>query len=132
MNTWVKHGLSIGFSVLLTSCVIGNGRICGPQTPVAYCDKEALDRLLHPKSPVDYWDKEGMANEVRLQDWIECGGRFDGNYTPSKRLPEEKDDFAASRRALYSIQRCMLKKGYHYIGKCDNEIRKATPACGAP
>lgn len=31
---------------LVTGCTIGNGRICGPQTPRANCDKEVLERLL--------------------------------------------------------------------------------------
>jgi len=29
------------------------------------------------------------------------------------------------------IQRCMLKKSYHYMGKCENQIMKATPGCDA-
>lgn len=29
----------------VSGCLIGNGRICGLQTPMIYCDKEAFDRL---------------------------------------------------------------------------------------
>lgn len=31
---------------LVAGCTVGNGRICGPQTPRANCDKEVLERLL--------------------------------------------------------------------------------------
>ena len=105
--------------MLLTACVVGNGRICGPQTPVAYCDKEALERMLHPKPLIDDWSKAGLVSKEKIQDWIECGGRRDGNY-------------AASESDFDQIQRCMLKKGYYYMGQCDNDIMKATPGCGAP
>lgn len=132
----MKRGIKLCFiiciNILLTACVIGNGHICGPQTPVIYCDKEALEASNHPLSPLDYWNNKGVTTEEKLEDWMECDGREDGNFTPSKRLAEEKDDFSASRRMYYKIQRCMLKKSYHYLGQCDNEMAKASPGCGAP
>jgi len=119
----MKRGIKLFFtmyiSLLLTACVIGNGHICGPQTATVYCDKAALGRLLHPKPLIDDWDKTGGISRERAQDWIECGGSRDGNY-------------AASVNDFDQIQRCMLKKSYHYMGKCDNEIMIATPGCGAP
>jgi hypothetical protein len=111
--------ISIVISILLTACVIGNGQICGPQTPMAYCDKVALESLLHPKSLIDDWGKAGVISEGKVHDWIACGGSRDGNY-------------AASVSDFDQIQRCMLQKGYLYTGKCDNEIMKATPGCRVP
>lgn len=30
-------------------------------------------------------------------------------------------------------ERCMINKGYRFTGECyDNEISRASPACGAP
>lgn len=60
-------------SSLLMACTIGNGRICGPQTPSAYCDKEAYQRLAHPKAYGEYWTKPDMTTESWRQDWVACG-----------------------------------------------------------
>jgi len=46
----------IGLS-LLAGCTIGNGHICGPQTPLAYCDRDAYERLVHPRGLGEYWEK---------------------------------------------------------------------------
>ncbi len=119
MKRDIKRCFTICINILLTACVIGNGHICGPQTPVIYCDKEALEASNHPTPLIAYWDKTGIITENKTQDWVECGGSRDGNY-------------AASESDFDQIQRCMLKKSYHYMGKCDNEIMKATPGCGAP
>jgi hypothetical protein len=37
----------------------------------------------------------------------------------------------ASLNNFDQIQRCMLKKSYHYLGQCDNEMAKTSPGCDA-
>jgi hypothetical protein len=98
--------------------------ICGPQTPLAYCDREAYQRLRHPIPNSDYWERQGMTGKIRRQDWMECGGMPDGGYSSD----------VQERNKLHRIERCMRdQKGYRYIGPCyDTEISKASPACGAP
>ena len=49
MNNLIKILILFCLSGLI-GCTIGNGHICGPQTPQAYCDREAYERLIHPKA----------------------------------------------------------------------------------
>ncbi|WP_374557903.1 hypothetical protein [Aquitalea pelogenes] len=116
--------------VLLSGCVIGNGRICGFQTPALHCDKEAYEAALHPKPFVELWDKVGATSEDRVKDWISCGGRKNGGVgfdTVGKILPGESDQSAYERleRNFYS---CLIKKGYKYSG-CTKEFYKDKPIC---
>lgn len=63
-----KSALNIIILLVLTlssGCVIKNGHICGPQTPVANCDSEINRRLLHPEPPSEYWIKEDKVTEIR-------------------------------------------------------------------
>ena len=75
--------LLLVFSVIntLVACTFGNGRICGPQTAIADCDKEAYERLVHPKAYGEKWTKPSMTKESRRADWIDCGGRSNGQYS---------------------------------------------------
>ncbi|WP_247313328.1 hypothetical protein [Ralstonia pseudosolanacearum] len=124
---------------LLSGCTIGNGHICGPQTPAAYCDREAYEKLMHPKPYIEKWERQGATSETRDQDSANCGGGS-GSHAPGfsqKRINEEKrpgeNENAAYSRLFDNWERCMIKKGYRFTGKCyDNEISRASPACGAP
>lgn len=117
-------------AITLTGCVIGNGRICGPQTALAYCDAEAEQRLLHPTPLRDEWEKSDASSAARQLDWVACGGHEDGGYRVG--FETEGSAFSAARKVYYGIQRCMLQHGYTYIGRCDNAISMAQPKCGAP
>jgi len=69
-------------------------------------------------SPMPYlqrWEKSNMTPESRRQDWVDCGGRKDGDYSPDERLQGEKDDFAAAERTRSKLQYCMQGKGYRYV-----------------
>ncbi len=120
---------------LLSGCTIGNGHICGPQTPAAYCDRDAYEELMHPKPYIDKWEKPGASPETLRQDSASCGGG-DSNHAPlfiaaevkAEQRPGEKENFAYSR-LHQKWQRCMLAKGYRYTGKCYSQ---SSPGCGAP
>jgi len=114
-----KPWLVVFISVGLTACTIGNGHICGPQTPIAYCDHEAYEKLMHPKPYLQYWEKEGMINEVRGQDSLDCGGSnggpdFSDQQLNAARQPEDKNDFAPRSRLSRAWVECMKTKGYYY------------------
>ena len=127
---WLRL-LELGFCVVfLGGCVIGNWNISGPQTPLYHCDAEAERALLHPTPIRDDWDRAGTADDDRRREWVECGGSERGFYNVEKKDGESYS--AASKRTNHAIQRCMLKKGYRYIGPCSNAITKAFPGCGAP
>lgn len=85
MKNSKTFGFEIVISALLTGCVIGNGTICGPGTPVAYCDREVYEKLTHPKPYLDYWEKSTMAIKQRQEDWLNCGGKDDGTFAPTKK-----------------------------------------------
>lgn len=130
----MKRIVTFCLIMLLCSLATACYKSCASGDPLGlftHCPKETRDALMHPKPLFYDWQKNGVSQEKKIQDWIECGGRRDGSYTTPDRLPEEKDDFAASKRKFYQIQRCMLINGYNFTGKCDNQITKATPGCGA-
>lgn len=117
----MKLVLSIAFVIclsLLAGCTIGNGHICGPQTPLAYCDREAYERLVHPKGLGEYWEKPGMTKESWRVDWIDCGGNPNGTY--STRIPPKStqqvinDEFSKKSKEIWV---CMTNKGYQYTAK---------------
>lgn len=123
-------------SFLMTGCSIGNGRICGPQTPAINCNKEGYERLMDTTPYIEKWKKENGTPGGRDVASEECGGGR-GKYAPvipdkviqAERLPGESKDKAYDRLRI-NWQRCMVKKGYRYTGECYGT--RNTPACGAP
>jgi hypothetical protein len=122
MKRWMNYSYAIYTSVVLTACTIGNGGICGPQTPSAYCDREAYEKLAHPKPYLQYWMKENMTIEGRREDSFECGGsRRDSR--PFSRGNEEQlmqpGETIWKTRERLSIEwaNCMKNKGYRYVDK---------------
>ncbi|MEJ7029227.1 hypothetical protein, partial [Ralstonia solanacearum] len=91
------------------------------------------------KPYIEKWDKPGMTSDTRDQDSANCGGGS-GSHAPGfsqKRINEEKrpgeKESSAYARLFYNWERCMIKKGYRFTGECyNNEISRASPACGAP
>ena len=105
--------------LLIGGCTFGNGQICGPQTPIAYCDKEAYEKLAHPKPYGTFWIKDGVSDEQRLLDIKECGGNsVDVKFTLEQyqffREPKDKDDIPAFFRLRTAWEQCMALKGYRF------------------
>lgn len=117
MNGLIELVIVMCLSILLTACMIGNGRICGPQTPAVYCDREAYERLTHPKGYGDYWVKDGMTKEVWGQDWVKCGGMADGGYaTDAPSGSSSKILIASASQKREKLGACMVSKDYHFSG----------------
>ena len=115
MKRWIKVCFAVALNSLLMACTIGNGRICGPQTPIAYCDREAYEKLVHPKSYGAYWVKPGMTTESWRQDWVGCGGMKDGGY--SSDAPSGSTSIVlrtAEKKKMDELSLCMASKGYEY------------------
>lgn len=90
------------------------------------------------KANLEYWDKLGMTQESRLKDAADCGGGytiytgFSQETIRVAQLPGETERGTRSR-LLHDWERCILNKGYRFTGTCyDNDVSKASPACGAP
>jgi len=116
MKLFIKLWSLAAIGVLLTACTIGNGRICGPQTPRAYCDKEAYEKLAHPKAYGEYFVKAGMSKESWRQDWMACGGMADGGYSAANASPgvDTTTLLDLTHRKVEKINACMLSKGYEF------------------
>lgn len=116
--------------LLCASCTFGNGHICGPQTPQAYCDKEAYEKLMYPKPYGAHWIKEGMTKEQRREDSWACGAArtayaadkpvFDRDQLEKERLPEDKNDYGPDGRLTDRWSSCMQSKGYVFLKECDS------------
>ncbi|MCS3809783.1 hypothetical protein FHY19_002843 [Xanthomonas arboricola] len=117
----------------VSGCVIGNGRICGPQTPLVLCDKEAEKALYHPTPLRDYWRNTETQSGSLNRAWIECGGDGSGSYVNNQRRPGESmaDLSMRDRNLFYNIQRCMMMKNYRYDGPCEPSVWRVAPACQA-
>lgn len=64
---------------------------------------------------------------------MNIGKKFSGEDLIAEQRLDERDSVKAHRRLYLELQRCMLRKGYRYIGECrDNERSRSLPACGAP
>jgi hypothetical protein len=126
MKKWMKLSFTMYIGILLSACAGVGGYWMNGDPSVG----RNIKPYLH------YWEKAGVMAEQRLADGTACGGGYREPNMPSfskeaisvARLAGEKDDNQAYSRLFHDWERCMLKKGYHYTGKCDNE----TPACGAP
>ena len=113
MKLFTKLCLFLALGLLVTGCTVGNGRICGPQTPIAYCDREAYERLVHPKAYGEYWVKPGVTKEVWRQDWVDCGGMRDGAYSSGALSGSTNAVLhAASEKKTGELSTCMQSKGY--------------------
>lgn len=136
MKNVMKWGYLICLAALLGACTFGPNGICGPQTPAAYCDKGAYQRLARPKPYLENWTKLDVTPDERRRDSAMCGGGNSdspgfSHRTKAFQLSGEKENETYTR-LFHEWERCMLKKGYRYTGPCyDNEISKAKPACGA-
>lgn len=116
--------------LLLSGCYVHKGRLCSITMPQIYCDREAYKRVTSPTPLSHNWVKDGVTGERRASDWIECGGSDKGWYYPDSSPEDSIYDYQErSRVKHHDIQRCMLNKGYQYIGPCDTSIRKAWPGC---
>lgn len=121
----IKLLFMICTSSLLISCTIGNGRICGPQTPAAHCDKVAYERLKYPKPYGAHFIKEGMTKESRLDDTVACGsGRteyvlFSDDKIQAAKHPNDPNNSLAKGRLSNQWASCMRAKGYVYLEYCD-------------
>ncbi len=119
MKTTIRLFFVSVLLVSVTGCYITKqGRLCGITTSQNSCYPNTYRELMHPTPLRDYW--VGSDSESRSRDWVDCGGNPDG-------WANTDDD---SR--FLSIERCMLKKNYQYIRKCDSEFRRTFPSCGAP
>lgn len=87
-----------------------------------------------PSKPrIENWERAETSAETRLADWQACGGDKTGNFSRDpKDSIEGEDILQANKRQSAEHQRCLIRKGYRYIGECWNDYWKSMPACGAP
>ncbi len=116
---------------VLGGCTKGNWTICGPQTPRAYCDRAVYDELVNPVSQRDKWTRSQVSPETKSVDWQDCGGLSSGDITPDRLGSTGLERAELSREKLYAAQRCMMSKGYQYIGTCEGDVPSRFPACQA-
>lgn len=116
-------------AILLTGCTAGNGRLCGPQTPRAYCDKKTYDVLAHPPSQRDSWVAGRADATQREAAWVACGGMENGNIGIDQQGADGRETVQRLSRKHDDVQRCMMDKGYRYTGTCSGDVAGRFPAC---
>lgn len=113
--------LLIVFSLTVTGCGIGE----------QYMNGLPPSKMKPYVPPRDYWDVEHFSIDRRESDWIECGGDIQGQVTRFNNIRDIKKYRELTQNLHIEVQRCMLEKGYRYIGDC-GESNGHWPACGAP
>ena len=97
--------------LLLSSC----GVLCQAGTGTCGMTKEEAQRLLNPKSYGQYWTKPTMTAESWRQDWVECGGMQNGNYSSDAVSGSTSAVLAAANKAKKTkLDACMQSKGYQF------------------
>lgn len=129
----MKRSLSLFFlataAILLAGCC-PNG--CFVLTGDAY------RALAHPEPIRKRWERANTPDAQRQTDWQECGGSGTGNFSPESSLVDRVksrygvNELKAQNLIFHDVQRCMLRKGYHYTGSCHLEVLREMPGCGAP
>lgn len=110
--------LLIGMFIVLNGCGIGGMWMNGNP----FFGEE-------PYIPLrDYWVAGDFVPEQRNRDWIECEGHRINSPIPRLNAKEWNE---VTNAMHLDVQRCMLKKGYHYTGQCIKSNAN-WPACGAP
>jgi hypothetical protein len=118
MKTRINTVVLMGVGVVLAGCTFGNGMICGPQTPAAYCDREAYQKLAHPKSYGQYWTKPAMTTESWRQDWVACGGQANGQFFIDKPAAgTTRDPLLDWQDKRKKLDACMQSKSYSFEQK---------------
>lgn len=78
-----------------------------------------IDRSIKPYGA--HWVKEGMTREMRVTDWLECGGSPGLNDGYERRSGiTTKDYFEGLDLRRKQIRQCMDEKNYHWIEQCDD------------
>ncbi len=99
---------------------------------------EAYQKLAYPPPLVNDWVKDGVTIGERKADWEKCGGSSTGNFSPhdwqidAERRTKDEKFIDIHDRIYRNMQRCMLRNGYRFVRKCDEELALRLPACGAP
>ncbi len=94
--------------------------------------------MLNPRPYIDRWEKPGVSAEKKIADWVDCGGKANGDFVPTEAMMNVwRGAEGASRLSPYQMagaqfQRCFLGKGYTWTGQCEYESSKLFPVCGAP
>jgi len=77
------------------------------------CLLERVAELSHSTPERDYWRNPAMSEDLRSDDWLECGGSENGMW--SINLPDgtpDKVNRAAHDQKIIEIMACMRAKGY--------------------
>lgn len=99
---------------------------------------EAFQKAANPTPYLDQWVKPGSTKEQLLQTSEACGGGYGdrpgfSDAKVAKAMQSGESERDAYRRLFHDYERCLIRKGYKFIGPCyDNEVSRQLPRCGAP
>jgi hypothetical protein len=103
------------FCLLMCSSLSSCGLLCQAGTGTCGMSDEQAQKLLHPKTYGEFWTKPGMTTESWRQDWVECGGKSNGNYSSESPIGTDTAALLAdSKRVGERLGACMQSKRYVY------------------
>lgn len=89
--------------------------MCQAGTGPCGLSDEQRYKLMHPKAYGEHFVKPGASREEWQRDWVDCGGRPNGQYSDD--APDGSttaEIFAAIDKARSKLDACMKSKGYEY------------------
>lgn len=107
----LKLSTMLVISYALSGCLYG-------QCMDGMCALERAKYLKSIKAYGEFWTKPGITKEEWRQDWRDCGGMKDGNY--SNDAPSGSSDAvltAANNKKVKELSTCMKEKGYEFSYK---------------
>ncbi len=103
----------------LSGCYIGPGGICGPQTPIYYCQSKADQEKMRPKPYGAHWVKEGMTRESRRDDLVACGSvsgsedvRFKDEQVEAARQAGEPNTINAYLKIVFYVPNNKIRSNF--------------------
>ena len=77
-------------------------------------------RISKPIIDRDEWTKPNLNEAQRKEDWISCGGNSVGHvkFSPPKKGQSLYEESIQADKEYDTVQACMMKKGYKFIGSC--------------
>lgn len=122
----MKKTIRLFFSLALLLLVAG----CCLTLPRYMCrSPQAQAWIMYIVLPMEwYWPLNGQTEETRWQDWKECGGKGNGDFSVKNEYKLTFEQYLKESMAFSDeLKRCMQKKGYLFVPQC-RKLEK----CGPP
>ncbi|WP_395757730.1 hypothetical protein [Achromobacter sp. EB05] len=135
MRTTIRLFFVSAFLLSVTGCFYINkrGYLCSITESQTLCDPVLSAWVGYKVLPMEwYWPLNGQTEETRRQDWKECGGKGNGDFSVKNEYKLTFEQYLKESMAFSDeLKRCMQKKGYQFVPQC-YKLEKCGPPAPKP